>query len=443
MNHLRRTRQKKECLKFVVPAKAGIHVGNRNIPQKNGFPPSRERQSRFFSLIIFSCLLSEQAISASPIIVAPQCLINKSKIPYNTLSVDSTFTLIQVSNAALEKLVAEKKHSPATCGGFRDVTRAWNEETAKADAQSFLSAYSRSIKPSYAAPQYHINAADKVNQLFRYLEPDTMWSNLIKLTGFEDRSATSDAGAAASDWIAAEIKQIANDNHRDDVTVYTVETGTRYKQRSVIAKMGAFLAPGIVIGAHMDTLSANNYRSKYAPKPGADDDGSGVVTVLEVARLLFASDMHFNKPVYFIWYAAEERGLVGADYVVADFKKKNIPINAVLQLDMTGYRYQNDHTMWLISDYVDRDLTAFLDTLITTYIKQPVNYTQCGYACSDHAIWTLNGYAAAMPSEAAFQEVNPDIHTSRDTMDKLSLDHMVNYAKLAIAFVVELAGVAG
>jgi leucyl aminopeptidase len=203
--------------------------------------------------------------------------------------------------------------------------------------------------------------------------------------------------------------------------------------------MGTSFEPGIVIGAHMDTLSANDYRSKHSIKPGADDDGSGTVTVLEVARILFASGMHFNKPIYFIWYAAEERGLVGSDYVVADFKKKNIPISAVIQLDMTGYSYQNDPTMWLISDYVDPGLTAFLETLITTYIKQPVKYTRCGYACSDHATWTQNGYPAAMPSEAAFQNFNHDIHTSGDTMDKLSLDHMINYAKLTIAFAVELA----
>jgi len=398
----------------------------------------------FFSL---SSIIKAQAAVEPHIIVAPQCLINKSNIHYNALSVAGTFSLIKVTGLNLERLIVEKKNSPAMCGGFRDVTREWEEFTFQRSpannesAKAFLLSNSPLIKPALTAPRYHIKSTDKVNQLFVQLTPYAMWLNLIKLTGFEDRAANSDTGVAASDWVAMEIKNLAKDNHRDDVTVYTVETGKRYKQRSVIAKMGASLEPGIVIGAHMDTLPAKDYRSKYAIKPGADDDGSGVVTVLEVARILFASDLYFNKPIYFIWYAAEEQGLVGSDYVVADFKKKNIPISAVMQLDMTGYKYQNDNTMWLTSDYVDSNLTLYLETLIIKYIKQQVKYTRCGYACSDHATWTQNGYAAAMPSEAAFQNCNHDIHTSRDTMSKLSLEHMTNYAKLAIAFAVELAEV--
>ena len=385
-----------------------------------------------------------QAISESHIIVAPQCLINKSNIHYDTLSVVGTFSLIKVTNKDLEHLVAKKKNSPPTCGGFRDVTRAWEElifknKPTKDNRQTFLAAYSNLMKPSLVVPNYHIKSTEEVNQLFLQLTPYAMWLNLITLTSFEDRSANSNTGVAASNWIAMEIQNIAKNNHRDDVTVYTVETGKSYKQRSVIAKMGTSVEPGIVIGAHMDTLPANDYRSKHTIKPGADDDGSGIVTVLEVARILFSSELRFNKPIYFIWYAAEEQGLVGSDYVVAYFIKNNIPISAVMQLDMTGYRYQNDPTIWLMSDYIDKNLTQYLETLITTYIKQPVKYTQCGYACSDHATWTLNGYAATMPSEAAFQNFSHDIHTSRDTMDKLSLEHMTNYAKLAIAFAVELA----
>lgn len=395
-----------------------------------------------FSIAVFT--VKAQAISQPRIIIAPQCLINKSNIEYKTLSVVNTFSLISVTNTGLDHLIVEKKHSPTTCGGFRDVTRAWKEFTfknspTKEHSQAFLLAYSHLNKPSLAAPEYAIKSEDEVNQLFLQLTSQAMWLDLITLTSFEDRHANSTTGVAASDWIAVKIKNIAEENHRDDVTVYTVDAGRRYKQRSVIAKLGTSSEPGIVIGAHMDTLSANNYRSRHSIKPGADDDGSGTVTILEVARLLCASEMRFHKPIYFIWYAAEEQGLVGSDYVVADFKRKNIPISAVIQLDMTGYNHQNDPTMWLISDYVDRDLTRYLETLITTYIKQPVKYTQCGYACSDHATWTQNGYAAAMPSETAFQNSNPDIHTSRDTMDKLSLAHMTNYAKLAIAFAVELA----
>jgi leucyl aminopeptidase len=77
--------------------------------------------------------------------------------------------------------------------------------------------------------------------------------------------------------------------------------------------------------------------------------------------------------------------------------------------------------------------------LIKTYVKQAVKRSACGYACSDHASWTQGGFKAAMPAEAAFEHTNPAIHKASDTMEKLSLPHMSDYAKLGLAFAGELA----
>jgi leucyl aminopeptidase len=201
-----------------------------------------------------------------------------------------------------------------------------------------------------------------------------------------------------------------------------------------LAKIGTGSEPGIVIGAHMDTLSGT-----FSNKPDADDDGTGSVTVLEIARTLLASGMHFKKPIYIIWYAAEEEGLIGSQYVVDQFKKQNIPVENVMHFDMTGYTYQNDPTMWLITDNTDKALTAYLADLINTYVKQKINYTACGYACSDHATWSMNGYKASIAFESKMETYNPYIHTSEDKMSILSLSHMTDYLKLGLAFAIELA----
>jgi leucyl aminopeptidase len=262
-----------------------------------------------------------------------------------------------------------------------------------------------------------------------------MWTRLSDLTNYPDRYANSKTGLKAAVDIRDEMIRLASSTgHSEEVSVYFVPTGNFYKQPSVVMKYGTSDEPGVVIGGHMDTLS-----SKLSLKPGADDDGSGSVTVLETAHTILSSGMHFKKPLYFVWYSAEEMGLVGSQFVVEDFMKKSIPVSEVIQFDMTGYRHQNNPTMWLVNDYVNSDLTTFVETLIKTYVKVPVDYTQCGYACSDHATWTLNGFASSMPFEASFGNDNPDIHTSRDTIEKLSLEHMINFATLGVAFAVELA----
>jgi leucyl aminopeptidase len=106
---------------------------------------------------------------------------------------------------------------------------------------------------------------------------------------------------------------------------------------------------------------------------------------------------------------------------------------------MTGYKYKNDPTIWLMQDNSDRALTNFLAKLIKTYVKAPIARTQCGYACSDHASWTDGGFRAAMPFETEMGSDNPAIHTKADTMEKIALDHISDFAKLGLAFAVELA----
>uniref|UniRef100_UPI00261D1366 M28 family peptidase n=1 Tax=uncultured Legionella sp. TaxID=210934 RepID=UPI00261D1366 len=163
-------------------------------------------------------------------------------------------------------------------------------------------------------------------------------------------------------------------------------------------------------------------------------------TIMEAARVLMASKIKLNRPVYIIWYAAGTRNLAGSQYVVQYFHDKHIPVKAAVQFDMTGYRVNaDDPTMWVYTDYTDKGLSKYMAKLIDTYLHVPVDYSRCGYECSDHASWNEEGVPTAFSSESDFEERNPYIHNSSDTMDLLNLDHMTNFTKLAIAVTMELA----
>lgn len=396
---------------------------------------------------LLACSLSLLAIntlavaaSNAHLVVAPTCLIKKLPNNVTTLACTKEFVLINVNDEGIDQLIKAKADRKSLCGGFVDVTNAYDTFSAKTfsgdKAQAFLINHTKPHQQKFATnkPNYTIKHEKEVTELYSKINPTQMWDYLTTLTNFKDRYANSDTGVKAAQWFKTEIETLAKENNRNDVTVTLINTGTRYKQPSVLVKLGASNEPGVVIGAHMDTLSAS-----WEKKPGADDDGSGSVCVLETARTLIASGMQFKKPVYFVWYAAEEEGLVGSGYVVSEFKKKNIPIDAVMHFDLTGYAHNNEPTMWLMDDYVDQDLVTYLEKLIKTYVKQPVKHSRCGYACSDHASWTEAGFAAALPAEAAYEDSNPYMHSASDTMDKLSLSHMTDYLKLATAFAVEMA----
>lgn len=141
--------------------------------------------------------------------------------------------------------------------------------------------------------------------------------------------------------------------------------------------------------------------------PGADDDGSGSITNMEIFTILCEAQskglFNLKYPLEFHWYAAEEVGLRGSQDVAAQYKKLNKKVMAVLHFDMTGYRGKSD-SMGVITDYVDKDLTKFLKSIISQYTNKNILESKCNYACSDHASYTKAGFRSAFPFEGTFKE---------------------------------------
>lgn len=392
----------------------------------------------FFLTLI--CLLSSAHASKNFFLIAPQCLLRNihDATTYRILSTTDSLALVETTD--MESFITAK-HVPTTlpCGGFIDATTEWKHHSFSSP-EKFLDQYKMQKTSSLAPTTYSIHYQKQVNPLLEQINPQDIWTDLAAFSDtqheFPDRYPNSATGIKAAQWLQDKVEEMVEKNHRDDVSIYTIPTGAEYKQPSVVVKIGKATTPGIVIGAHMDTYQFN---LATGVKPGADDDGSGCMTVLNMARILLASNLSFKKPIYLIWYAAEERGLKGSQAVVANFIRRKIPVDAVLQFDMTGFAYQNQAALWLVTDYVDDGLTNFLGQLAVFYVKQPVGRTRCGYACSDHASWKKAGIKAAFPFEASFHEANPYIHRSTDTISLLSRDHMADFVKLGLAFAVELA----
>jgi bacterial leucyl aminopeptidase len=94
-----------------------------------------------------------------------------------------------------------------------------------------------------------------------------------------------------------------------------------------------------VVGAHQD--SANYQYPMDGRAPGADDDGSGTMTILEVLRVLLSSkdilEGKAENTIEFHWYAAEEAGLLGSQDIFREYERTGRDVKAMLQQDMTGF----------------------------------------------------------------------------------------------------------
>jgi bacterial leucyl aminopeptidase len=362
----------------------------------------------------------------------PQCLAAKITTAYDVLAENKQFKIIDVPSADVDVLshLADQVH----CGRFVNVSHRLNGAAFTVQQQSARNLLQKKSAHTVPADKstYEIKHQNEVSAALKNVVADNIWQTLAHLTSYHNRSSTKDTGVDAANWLKSTFEAMATEYGRTDTATYFVKTG-HYKQPSLVTVIGNDIkAPGIVIGAHMDTLDGR--------MPGAGDDGSGSSSIMEMARVLLSSNASFKRPIYIIWYAAEERGLVGSQYVVEHFQDHSIPVKAAIQFDMTGYRVDpKDPTMWVYTDHVDRGLSNFVAKLIDTYVQVPVDYSLCGYGCSDHASWDDEGIPAAFPCESSFDEHNPYIHSSSDTMELLSLEHMTNFSKLAVAFAIELA----
>ncbi|RGP80858.1 leucyl aminopeptidase [Fusarium longipes] len=285
---------------------------------------------------------------------------------------------------------------------------------------------------------------DEVAKLSKKLEKKNMEANLEKLTSFHTRYFKSDYGLQSSDWVLEKVNQIIKDAGAED-TVFAESFPHTWKQHSVIATIPGQSNSTVVIGAHQDSI--NLFLPSILAAPGADDDGSGTVTIMEVFRaLLNSKDIVKGKApntIEFHWYSAEEGGLLGSQAIFKSYEETGRDVKAMLQQDMTGYVQKTldagqPESVGVITDFVDSGLTKFIKTVVEEYCDIPWVETKCGYACSDHASASKAGYPSAFVIESAFEYSDPHIHSTDDSIKYLSFDHMLQHARMTLGLVYEL-----
>lgn len=302
---------------------------------------------------------------------------------------------------------------------------------------------------------------EEVSPLTKHLSTDSMRKHLEKFTSFHTRYYKSSTGVESATWLYNQISGLVQQTGAADHGVTVEQFAHPWGQFSIIARIPGRSNNTVVLGAHQDSI--NLFLPSILAAPGADDDGSGTVTILEAFSALLQSDALVKgeapNTLEFHWYSAEEGGLLGSQAIFSNYRKAQRDVKAMLQQDMTGYSQGMldnglPESVGIIVDYVDQSLTQFIKGVVSTVsylnhrrriplIKQycdiPYVETKCGYACSDHASASKYGYPSAFVIESEFENSNKKIHTTDDVIRYLSFDHMLQHAKMSLAFAYELA----
>merc|ERR1712129_692231 len=177
--------------------------------------------------------------------------------------------------------------------------------------------------------------------------------------------------------------------------------------------------------------------------PGANDDGSAIAIQLEIFWHLLASGFHPRRTVEMHVYSGEEEGLYGSADLAADYFRKGREVFAMLQLDQCGY--VSDPTKPRIGVYTDNthpELRIYLTRLIDAYCSTPwVWSNEHGRADSDFHSWHDRGFPAVYAAEGPIDDIvyGNNKHTPGDELSGVSLQHVAEFGRLGISFLLELA----
>jgi Zn-dependent M28 family amino/carboxypeptidase len=163
---------------------------------------------------------------------------------------------------------------------------------------------------------------------------------------------------------------------------------------------------------------------------GADDDGSGTVAILAMAESLAKSKVKQNGSILFLWYAGEEKGLLGSEYFT---KFPTVPFDKItvnINIDMIGRSRKADNVdprdkdlsgeneIYVIgSNMMSTKLGEVTSTVNKTYLNMAYNLkyddpkdTNRFFFRSDHFNFAVRG----IPAVFFFNGVHQDYHQAGD-----------------------------
>ncbi|KAJ7368683.1 Zn-dependent exopeptidase [Mycena albidolilacea] len=194
----------------------------------------------------------------------------------------------------------------------------------------------------------------------------------------------------------------------------------------------------VLLSAHYD--SRGSFGSTRAP--GGDDDGSGTMAILAIARTIARKGIKFQSNVQLAAFAGEEQGLLGSKAYARKLRDIDANITVMIQADMLAYRKQGEPPQlglpFTIGTTEVTQLVANVSAIYSPELK--VGFTAA--CCSDHQSFHEQGFPATQVFERAGDIVDPMYHNSGDLSDREGYDfgQVKSIAKVQLATLLHAAG---
>ncbi len=299
-----------------------------------------------------------------------------------------------------------------------------------------------------------------VPTLLERIETDRLVSHIRSLQNFRTRHIGSSV-VSPLEGIGAARKYI-----KDQLEIYSAASGgnlytfeqsfeafvtaeDKSMQYNIVGAIGGaeVNAGTLIIGAHYDSVGIPLIDGE-AFAPGANDNGSGVAALLELARIMSAEQ--YRATIMFVFFSAEEFNRQGSIHFAAWAQDKNIDVLGMINVDTIGNVHDSR------GNRNDRQLRVFSagpnDTSVSRKLAREANFLGYNYNLDldllvqdeidrenrygDHFSFSEIGYPAIRLINAYEEKRNAD---PTDTIQYIEPDYLRRASQAILALVKSLA----
>lgn len=337
----------------------------------------------------------------------------------------------------------------------------------------FIAAAAALVTSAATAPALEGQPVDpRIQAMLEDVSPERLHEYLAVLTGFETRHSLSfsdrpDFGVLpAREYIRATMASFSP-RLEVDFDCYEVAPQGRIPIQAELCNVVAVL-PGaserrVYVSGHYDTVARQlvdlssggggggfDWSRFDNPAPGANDDGSGTVLTMELARVLAQSGVDFDATLVFVAFVAEEEGLVGASLHASRAEREGWVIDAVFNNDIIGNSLGGNgildsRTVRVFSedpmDSPSRQLARFIRRQASAYtpgheVRLIAREDRFGRG-GDHTAFNRRGFAGVRFSES--RENYSRQHMAADTLGGVDFEYLARNARVNVAGVATMA----
>lgn len=273
-----------------------------------------------------------------------------------------------------------------------------------------------------------------IKELMNEVDIENLTATVQHLQDYERRQYNTTQAEEAAQWLYTQFEDLGLDveefpfdylGNPSSPNIIATQWGTKFPDKYIIC------------GSHYDS-----HRSGDGDKtcPGADDNATGVATVLETARIL--SEYSFEYSILYCAFSAEEIGLIGSEAYASYCAEMGMDIIAYFNNDMNGYLHEgNEIHVDLIYPETVATLGDYYKNVAGIYFPEmEVRHIEFTAGDSDHTSFNNNGFMGIYPFEDK-DNYSPYIHTKDDVIgiSVNSFEQSQRFTQMNLACVAHMA----